>query len=232
MGLMNLKVFPRTTSGKNANRRSRAAGRVPAVIYGRDRDTETVELDGHEFGVALVKLAGRSSIFSLEIDGVEEETIALLREVQKNVVTDQVLHVDLMEIPRGQDVVVPVQVEIIGSNATVKTGEGSVALSLAMVDLSCRPSQLPECIEIDITEMELNDKVFVKDLKVEVGEIVTDPEMLVMNIKPATIFVEEEEEVEGEEGAEGAEGEEGEGGEGAEGSEGSDDKKDDKKKDK
>jgi large subunit ribosomal protein L25 len=222
---MNLSVFPRTTSGKNANRRSRAAGRVPAVLYGKDRDTDIVELDAHEFKVALAKLAGRSAIFSLAIDGVDEETIALLREVQKNVVTDDVLHVDLMEIPRGQDVVVPVQVEIIGMNPTVKTGEGSVALSLAMVDLSCRPSQLPECIEIDITDMELHDKVFVKDLKVEVGEIVTDPEMLVLNIKPATIFVEEDEEVEGEEGAEGAEGEEGEGGEAEEGSD--DDKKDD-----
>jgi len=219
MGLVNLNVFPRSTTGKNANRRSRAAGRVPAVLYGRDRETGAVELDSHEFNVALQRLAGRSAIFSLEQEGVSDECIALLREVQKNPVTDEVLHVDLMEIPRGQDVTVAVQVEVIGTNATIKNGEGSVALSMAMVDLSCRPSQLPECIEIDISEMELNDKVFVKDLNVSVGEIVSDPEALILNIKPATIFIEEEEEeeVEGEEGVEGAEGEEGEGGEGGEG---------------
>ena len=54
MGLVNLKVFPRTTSGKNANRRSRAAGRVPAVVYGNDRTAENLELDAHDFRVAMV----------------------------------------------------------------------------------------------------------------------------------------------------------------------------------
>lgn len=217
MGLVNLNIYPRSTTGKNANRRSRAAGRLPAVVYGHDRTTENLELDTHEFRTAMFRLAGRSAIFSLTQEGVQEEHIALMREVQRNPVTDEVLHVDLYEIPRGQDVVVAVQVSVIGSNQTVKTGEGSVALSLDNIELSCRPSQLPEVIEIDISELELHDKIFVKDVAAPVGEIVSDPEMLVLNIKPATIFIEEEEEpeegVEGEEGAEG-EGAEGEGAEG------------------
>lgn len=212
MGLVNLNVFPRATTGKNANRRSRAAGRVPAVVYGHDRATENLELDAHEFKVAMTRLAGRSAIFSLTRAGVDDEHIALMREVQRNPVTSEVLHVDLYEIPRGQDVTVPVQVSVIGMNEAVRTGEGSVALSLDNIELSCRPSQLPEVIEVDITELELHDKIFVKDLEAPVGEFISDPELLVLNIKPATIFVEEEEEeteegVEGEEGA--AEGEEG-----------------------
>ncbi len=217
MGLVNLNIHPRSTSGKNANRRSRAAGRVPAVVYGNDRTSENLALDAYEFKTAMTKLHGRSAIFSLLQEGVEDEHIALMREVQRNPVTDEVLHVDFYEIPRGQEVVVAVQVSVIGMNADVKSGEGSVALSLDAIELSCRPSQLPEVIEIDITEMVLNDKVFVKDVKVPVGEIVTDPEMLVLNIKPASIFEEEVVEEEGLEGEEGAEGEEGE--EGAEGGE-------------
>jgi len=219
MGLVNLNIFPRTTTGKNANRRSRAAGRLPAVVYGHDRETEVLELDAYEFKVAMTRLAGRSAIFSLSQEGVQDEHIALMREVQRNPVTDEVLHVDLYEIPRGQDVTVAVQVSVVGSNETVRTGEGSVALSLDSIELSCRPSQLPEVIEIDISELELNDKIFVKDVTAPVGEFISDPEMLVLNIKPATVFIEEEEEEE--ETEEGVEGEEGaaEGEEGAEASE-------------
>ncbi len=218
MSLVDLNIFPRSTSGKNANRRSRAAGRLPAVVYGNDRAAENLELDAHDFNVAMTHLAGRSAIFSLIQDGVEGEHIALMREVQRNPVTDEVLHVDLYEIPRGQAVTVAVGVSVIGMCNDVKTGEASVAMSLDAIELSCRPSQLPEVIEIDITELVMNDKIFVKDVVVPVGEIVSDPEMLVLNIKPASIFeeeVEEEELLEGEEG-ELAEGEEGEASEGEE----------------
>ncbi len=231
MGLVNMNIFPRATTGKNANRRSRVAGRIPAVVYGHDRTTEIVEMDAHEFGAAMTQLAGRSAIFALLQEGVEDEHIALLREVQRNPVTDEILHVDLYEIPRGQAVTVAVQVSVIGMCDAVKTGEGSVALSLDSIDLSCRPSQLPEVIEIDISEFELHDKVFVKDVVAPVGEIISDPEMLVLNIKPAVVFNEEEEVEEGLEGEEGVEGEEGaEGDETAEGSEG--DKDGDKGSDK
>ena len=87
-----------------------------------------------------------------------------------------------------------------------------------------RPSQLPDSIDVNVEDMELNDKIFVKDITTPAGEILTDPEALVLNIKPAAAIVEEEEEEE--EGVEGAEGEEG-----AEGSDGDKEKGEDKKED-
>ena len=200
MSLVNLTIHPRSTTGKNANRRTRAAGRVPAVLYGKDRSTVSVELDAHSFGVALTHLAGRTAIFSLEMAGVEDPPIALLREIQRNPVTDQVLHVDLMEIPRGVPVTVGVAVEIVGTCPAVKSGEGSVSLHLDTIDVSCLPRDLPECLEVDISGLELNDKIYVRDVTTTAGEIVDDPEMLVLNIKAASVFIEEEEEAaEGEE---------------------------------
>ena len=68
MGLVNLDVFPRSQTGKNANRRTRAAGRIPAVVYGKDRQTDLVELDAHKFNVALFRLAGRTALFALGTD--------------------------------------------------------------------------------------------------------------------------------------------------------------------
>ncbi len=210
MGLINLDVFPRSTTGKNSNRRTRAAGRIPAVLYGTDRETENVELDLHDFTKVLNNLSGSSAIFALKQEGVEEGAIALMKELQTNPVNDVVLHVDLMEIPRGVDVTVAVAIQVVGMNETVKTGEGSVAQSLTEVEISCRPSQLPDLIEVDISELTLNDKIFVKDLISPVGEIVSDPEVLVLNIKPPMMIVEEEveEDLEGVEGEEGAEGSE------------------------
>ena len=204
MGLVKLNISPRSTTGKNANRRTRAAGQVPAVLYGAGRETENVALDAHAFGVVLSRLAGRSSIFVLEREGSDDEPIALLREVQRNPVTDEILHVDLLEIPRGEPVTVPVSVHVTGESPAVRNGEGSVALSLDTIEVSCLPRDLPEQLEVDITGLGLNDKVFVRDVKTPVGEIVEDPDLLVLNIKPATILVEEtDEEAEGEEGAEG-----------------------------
>jgi large subunit ribosomal protein L25 len=210
MGLINLSVFPRSTTGKNANRRSRAAGRIPAVIYGNDVENQNIELDQHDFMKTMSKISGSSAIFSLTQDGGEDDAIALLKEIQTNPVTDQILHVDLFGIPRGVPVTVAVTLHIVGSNQVVKNGEGSVAQSLTSVDISCRPSELPDFIEVDISELELNDKIFVKDIVSPVGEVVSDAETLVLNIKPPVAIVEEVEE-EDEEGVEGAEGEDADG---------------------
>ncbi len=209
MGLINLEIHPRSTKGKNQNRRLRAAGRIPAVVYGKDRDTEIVELEGHPFKVALAHLAGRSAIFSLvRGEATADDAIALLREIQRNPCTDEILHVDLMEIPLGEAVTVAVSLEVTGECAVVKTGEASMALSMASVDISCLPRELPEFITVDVSELELNDKIFVRDIVTPVGEVISDPDGLVLNIKPLALeVIEEEEEVEGEEGAEG-EGEE------------------------
>ncbi len=204
MGLVNLHIIPRSTTGKNENRRTRAAGRIPAVVYGKGRETATVELDGHTFEVAMAHLAGRTALFSLmdKEEASPDDPIALLREVQRNPVTDEVLHVDLMEIPRGVPVTVGISVSVEGECKAVKAGEAAVALSMDQIEISCLPREMPECITVDISELDVNDKVFVKDITLPVGEIISDPEALVLNIKPQVMELPEEEDEEGGEGAE------------------------------
>ncbi len=122
---------------------------------------------------------------------MEEGHIALLREVQRHPVSDMILHVDLLEIPQGQPMVVDVHVHVTGANPVVKSGEASVSISHNSVEVSCLPRELPEFVELDISELGLNDKVFARDLKVPGGEVVSDPDMLILSIKPASLFVEE-----------------------------------------
>lgn len=209
MSLVNLNIHPRTSVGKNENRRTRAAGRVPAVLYGKGRPTATIELEGHAFEVALKHLGGRSAIFQLHQSGMEEGHIALLREVQRHPISDMILHVDLLEIPQGQPVNVDVHVHVTGSCAAVKAGDGSVSLAHTSVEVSCLPRELPEFVELDISELNLNDKIFARDLKVQGGEIVSDPDLLILSIKPASLLVDEP--AAAAEGAEGAEGDKAEG---------------------
>ena len=203
MSLVNLNIHPRTSVGKNENRRTRASGRVPAVLYGKGRPTATIELETHAFEVALKHLGGRSALFQLHQEGMEEGHIAFLREIQRHPVTDMILHVDLLEIPRGEPMTVSVHVHVTGVCAAAKTGEGSVAISANSVEVSCLPRNLPDFVEFDVSELELHDKIFARDLKVEGGEIVSDPDLLILSVKPAALFVEAELSVEGAEAVDG-----------------------------
>jgi len=218
MGLVKLNVYPRSTSGKNENRRTRAAGMTPAVLYGSDRESTSVQLDTAEFNKILLKTGGRSVIFALNLEGEEETPIALMREMQAHPVTDVVFHVDLLEIPRGVAVEVPVGVVAEGEPEIVRFGEAEINQLAYSVTLSCLPRELPDSITFDISEMEMNDSIYVKDLKPSVGEIVDDPETQILVIKPASVFGADDEDEEGleggEEGAAEGEGDEASGDEG------------------
>ena len=215
MGLVKLTINPRNAIGKNVNRRLRASGHIPAILYGVGKEAAMMMIDSVEFGKVMAGQSGHSVIFVLNQEGIKEQPIALMREMQTNPVTDEILHVDLMEIPRDKPILVAVAIRLEGESAAVKRGDGSLSQIMDSVELTCLPHELPESVTLDITGLEVNDKVYVKDLQIPIGDVVSDTESLVLTVKPPVIFVEEVEE--------GAEGEEGEGegeGEGAEGEDG------------
>jgi large subunit ribosomal protein L25 len=198
MGLVKIHVSKRQTTGKNENRRTRAAGHIPAVIYGNDREATNVQLDTHEFTRVLQKAMGRSVIFDVSLEGEDENPLALMRDLQRHPVTDEIYHVDLFEIPRGVPVEVEVQVVPQGEPQAVRFNEAEVIQLLNTVTVRCRPREVPEQLTIDISELEINDSRFVKDLETPAGEIVTDPEQQLLVVKTLSLFGLEDEEAEGE----------------------------------
>ncbi len=198
MGLVKIKVSKRQTTGKNENRRTRAGGNIPAVIYGNDRAATNVQIDTHDFTRVLQKSSGRSVIFDVELEGESENPLALLREIQQHPVTDEIHHVDLLEIPRGKPVEVEVFVVPTGEPQPVKFNEGEVIQLLDSVTVRCLPREVPETLEVDISELGINDSLFVKDVTTPVGEIVNDPEQQLLVVKAVSIFAEEDEEGAGE----------------------------------
>jgi large subunit ribosomal protein L25 len=212
MALIKLNVYPRQTTGKNANRRTRVAGFTPAVFYGNDRETANVQIDTTEFTRILQKSGGGALIFDLAIEGESDHPIALMRELQQHPVTDEIHHVDLFEIPRGVPVEVSVPLDLQGEPQPVKFGDAEVNQLEYSVTLSCMPREMPDSIPVDISELELNDSLYVKDITPPAGKIVDDPETQLVVIKTMSLLLdideEEAEDVEGAEGEEGAEGSE------------------------
>ncbi len=227
MGLIDLKMYPRSTTGKNANRRTRLSGRTPAIIYGNERtESVTVELDTKEFTDAMNAFGGQFPLFNLSMDGTDESCVAVLREMQKHPVSDVVFHCDLFEIPLGKPLKMDVALNITGRNKHVRSGDAVLDVILRSIEVECLPRHLPDNVEISFEDLEIGETITISDLSVENVEILNDPEDIILKLN--VNIIEEEEVPEDEEGEEGAEGE----GEGEEGSDGekSDDSGDSDKK--
>ncbi len=215
MGLIKMTVYPRSTTGKNENRRTRARGRTPAVVYGDKREESlNVELDTVELTRAMAGFSGSNPLFNLTMDGSEDTFVAVLREMQSHPVSDEIYHCDLFAIPLGKPLVMEVALDIQGDNRFVRSGDAVLDVVRRSIEIECLPREVPDTIAVDFSELEINDKISVSDLSLEKGEIITDGEEVVLKLNLNT-FEEEEEEVEGEEGeeGEGAEDGDGEGGE-------------------
>lgn len=193
--------------GKGFARRIRAAGRIPAVIYGHGTDPQHVSLPGHQVGLIL-----RKANQVLELDIAGKTQLALVKDVQKDPVRQIIEHLDLVIVRKGEKVTIDVPVHVEGESAA-----GTIAsLDANTLSLEAEATHIPERITVDIEGAEEGTQIFAKDLTLPEGStLVSDPDTLVVNVTvPAEVDLGESEAVEA---VEGAEGETAEGAEGAEG---------------
>jgi large subunit ribosomal protein L25 len=200
-----LKAEPREGAGKGVARKLRAAGRVPAVLYGHGKDTRWLSVDARDLFHLLHGAAGGNVLIDLVVDG--EKTMAMAREIQRDHVRGQYLHVDFLEVRRDEKVTVDVPVHLVGESAGVKAG-GVLEHHLWELKIECLPQDLPDAIEADISALNVNDSLHVSDIVVpEVCTVLTPLEEIVASVVPPQAReVEEAEGVEGEAAAEEAEG--------------------------
>jgi large subunit ribosomal protein L25 len=199
--------------GKGFARRIRAAGRVPAVIYGHGTDPQHVSLPGHEVSLIL-----RKANQVLELDIAGKTQLALVKDVQKDPVRQIIEHLDLVVVRKGEKVTVDVPVHVEGESVP-----GTIAaLDANTLSLEVEATHIPERIVVDIEGAEEGTQIFARDLTLPEGStLISDPETLVVNVTvPAVVDLGETEEAAVEEGAEGeavegAEGAAEEGGEAA-----------------
>ena len=201
-------------TGTSNSRRLRAADRVPGVLYGGDGPAEKLSFVRKDLRDALTTDAGRNAVIRLQYDGTS--VLTMLREVQVHPVRRRVIHIDLVRLDEDAKVEVEVPIELVG-DARAVTAEGGLAQQrLTDLQVSVRPSDIPNVVEVDVSDMVMDDVISVADLTLPDGvEVLNDPEFPVVVAEITRAAVSEEDEA-----AEGEDGEEGEGADGddAEGS--------------
>jgi large subunit ribosomal protein L25 len=162
-------AFPRTQQGTGASRRLRGSGRVPGVIYGANEPATAVEFDHNALLRHLKLEAFHASILDMTIDGRRDRV--LLRDFQMHPWKPQVLHVDFQRIDPKKKIHMRVPLHFVNEaiSVAVKTGGGVVTHAMTDVEIQCLPDQLPEYIEVDLKDAQLNDIIHVNDLKLPEG---------------------------------------------------------------
>jgi large subunit ribosomal protein L25 len=163
-----LNAEPRTDTGKGASRRLRHAGKIPAIMYGGNKDPEALTLDHNEVIRNLEHEAFYSHILTIKIGG--SETRAVLRDLQRHPSKPFVQHMDLQRVSESEKIRMHVPLHFLGEEIApgVKAG-GMVSHEIIEVEVECLPKDLPEYIEVDISGMDVGDSLHLSDLAMPGG---------------------------------------------------------------
>lgn len=179
MAEVTLQARTRAATGKGAARKLRAARRVPAVLYGRDLDPTPLDVDRRELIQAFQSDAGLNVLLRIEVDGAT--TIALTKELQRDPLNGALLHADFVKVDLTQEVDVEVPVHVVGEAPGVKEG-GVLEQPVFQLLVRCLPGDVPESVDVDVSQLTIGSTLHVGDLTVSGFEILTDPETVLVSI--------------------------------------------------
>jgi len=155
-----LKAKNRTMEGTQAARKIRRTGRVPGVLYGRAGKAVSIDLDALEFANGIKNIS-ESTIVKVEVDGKTYE--AFVKDTQRNIIDGKILHVDFYEVESGVLLRARVSIQLKGNAAGVRDG-GILEFPLHEIEVECMPKDLPERIELDISNLGVNQSIHVRDI--------------------------------------------------------------------
>ncbi|MCX5739658.1 MAG: 50S ribosomal protein L25 [Proteobacteria bacterium] len=178
-----LVVESRASTGKGAARKLRAAGRIPAVLYGQGKASLPLTIDPRALEKVL-RSGGANALLDLTVEGRPElgSPVALVKELQRHPIRGTIVHADLYQVDLTRTVEVEVPVHLVGKAKGLDFG-GILEHSLREIALECLPRSIPAAIEVDITNMELGDVIHVRDLVLPAGvSLLTDPDLGVVHV--------------------------------------------------
>jgi len=182
-----LKVSPREKMTKGELNKARKSGKVPAQLYGKQIAPMSLFLDGDDFAT-VAKRVTESMIIDLNLAG--KKYAALMKEIQRETLSGEILHIDFNLVSRGHKIRVKVPLHLIGTAKGVREG-GILEHAIHDIEVECEPDALPEKIEIDISELEPNHALHLRDIAIPEGvKLLTNPETVIAIIKFARAEVE------------------------------------------
>ncbi|GAI92216.1 unnamed protein product [marine sediment metagenome] len=192
-----IKAEKREIFGKNASRRLRREGMIPAVLYGGGSSNVPLTLKKQDVFMILRSDTGENTVFQVSFDS--ESRDVMIKELQRDPVTDEILHADFVHIAMDKVIQVSVPVVSVGEAVGVKTEGGFVDFITREVEVECLPKDIPERIEIDISGLHLRQSLKAEDVTLPEGvKLITSSDTILVLIevplKEEEIEVEEEEE--------------------------------------
>lgn len=189
MATANLSAKKRTDSGKGAARKLRSAQQIPGIIYGHNREPQMLAIDWRELERMLERVSPETTVIELDIEGATSRT--LIREIQRHPFKRQILHVDFLELVAGERVTVDIPLILVGTPAGVRNSAGILDQILREVTVDVDPSNIPNHIDVDVSALEVNESLHVRDLVVPEGvEIQDEAESTVCVVAPPRVETE------------------------------------------
>jgi large subunit ribosomal protein L25 len=192
MAEITLVAQPGRPTGSPQSRRLRATGRIPAVIYGHGVEASSVSVDARELRLALSGDAGVNQLLSIAVDGTDH--LALARVLQRHPVRNTVIHIDFQVVSRTEVISADVPIILIGEAKHVEQERGVLEHVLQSLTIVALPGEIPNAIEVDVSEMVIGDSVRVSDLKLPTGVTTeADPDEPVVMAATSEVAAEAEE---------------------------------------
>jgi large subunit ribosomal protein L25 len=171
----------RSEKGKNVNRRLRAQGLIPGVLYGARMDAVPVAVSPKEIGSILRSASGANTLFDLDLGGNRRKVI--LKEFQVEPIKGRLLHADFYEVALDQTLEVDVHVEVHGVPVGVKVQGGVLDIVTRELRVECLPTDIPEKIVVDVSELEMGKHIRVSDLKIpDKVKVLTEPDVVIVHV--------------------------------------------------
>jgi len=183
MAEVTLEVSRREKSGKEVAKKLRAAGKVPAVVYGGHKEPVAIEVDRKSVSELVQKSEhGIRSIFLLKMSGTDQQRHAMIKDIQIDPVSRRMTHIDFVRVVMDEVVRVTVPVHIVGTAIGVKEG-GILDWQIRDLHVECLPNAIPDKLDVDVTALGSHDYLRVSDLKLPEGvKVLEDLERVVVGV--------------------------------------------------
>ncbi len=189
MAIVPLEGRVRPGTGKGPARQARRLGFIPGVMYGHGETPVALNIPRSDFDLAMKTHRGGNVIVALRLDGGGEQT-TIIREVQRDPVSHEILHLDFHHISLTEKVQVEVNVHLVGLPDGVKNGGGILEHITRSIAIECLPTEIPPRIDLDVSHLSIGDSIHVRDITVEKALILSDGDVTIATVVPPTVLAE------------------------------------------
>jgi large subunit ribosomal protein L25 len=176
MAELNLDVHPRQETGKNANRRLREQGQIPAVDYGAKREPMTIQVERRRLLELMRSTEGHNPVFLLQLAGTDKSRHAMIREMQIDPVSRRILHVDFQRVLMSEKVKVAIHLELHGVPVGVKVDGGLLDFVTRELHVACTPDKIPAKILVEVSHLHIGQHVEAGEVELPEGvELIDEP---------------------------------------------------------